>query len=54
MALDRPVTSLLRKTLASLAVLAAAAALPLFATSGAFTDGADPFPHSAVEESARH
>ena len=40
--------SLLRKTLASLAVLGVAAALPLFATAGAFTDGEDPFPHSVV------
>jgi hypothetical protein len=44
--LDRPVPSLVRKTLSSLAVLAFAAALPVFARVAAFTDGADPFPHS--------
>ncbi|MGY1742713.1 MULTISPECIES: hypothetical protein [unclassified Blastococcus] len=38
--------SLCRKLLSSLAVVAAAAALPLFASVGAFRDGADPFPHS--------
>ena len=45
---DRPVPSLPRKLLSSLVVIAAAAALPLFATAGAFRDGQDPFPHSTV------
>jgi hypothetical protein len=44
--LDRPVPSLLRKTLSSLAVLSVAAALPVFAEIAAFRDGEDPFPHS--------
>lgn len=38
--------SVLRKLAASIAVLAAAAALPVFAEVAAFRDGADPFPHS--------
>ena len=52
MGLDRQVPSLLRKTLASLAVLGCAAALPLFAGFGAFSGAADPFPRSVVEEPA--
>ena len=38
--------SLVQKLAASLAVLGAAAALPLFAAVAAFPQGADPFPHS--------
>ena len=41
----------LRKLLSSLAVTGVAAALPLFAAVGAFTDADSPFPHS-VEDSA--
>lgn len=37
---------LLRKLVSSLAVVGAAAALPLFAAVAAFPQGADPFPHS--------
>lgn len=40
--------SVLRRLAASLAVLAAAAALPVFAEVAAFRDGADPFPHSVA------
>ena len=50
-ALDQPVPSPLRKLLSSLAVIGAAAALPLFAAVGAFTDAESPFPHT-VEDSA--
>jgi hypothetical protein len=52
-ALDQPVPSLLRKLLSSLAVVGVAAALPVFAAVGAFTDSADPFPPS-VEGPAAH
>jgi hypothetical protein len=51
--LDRPVPSLLRKLVSSLAVIGAAAVLPVFASVGAFTDAADPFP-SSVEGPAAH
>ena len=43
--------SLLQKLLSSLAVVGAAAALPLFASVASFSQDADPFPHS-VEGSA--
>ena len=45
--------SVLRKLASSLAVLAAAAALPVFAQVAAFRDGEDPFPHSAQVSAAR-
>ncbi|WP_409330169.1 hypothetical protein [Trujillonella humicola] len=45
--------SVLRKLAASLAVLAAAAVLPVFAEVAAFRDGADPFPHSVVGATAQ-
>jgi hypothetical protein len=44
--LDQSVPPLLRKLLSSVAVIGAAAALPLFAAVGSFGDGTDPFPHS--------
>ncbi len=43
----------LRKLLSSLAVIGAAAALPLFAALGAFTDAESPFPHSVEDSAAR-
>lgn len=43
-----------RKVLASLAVIGAAAALPLFATVGSFLEGADPFPHSVQGAPTQH
>ena len=38
--------SLLRKLASSVAVIGAAAALPLFSVVAAFDPGSDPFPHS--------
>jgi hypothetical protein len=52
--LDRPVPCLLRKLLASLTVVCAAAALPLIAAVGSFSNGADPFPTSVEGPAERH
>ncbi|WP_158548604.1 hypothetical protein [Blastococcus sp. TF02A-26] len=46
--------SLLRKLLASLAVVGAAAALPVVAAVGSFSDDADPFPTLVEGTAAEH